>query len=67
MTKKKFSISHLNLMFRSWICHHTDLKLGHMLELLVRLNPLLETVNFLLKLRMSVRGCYGLNIDRHDF
>ena len=57
-------MTHLNLMFGRGVRHHGDLKLGHVLQLLVRLDPLLESVNFFLKLRMSVReeGC-RLKID----
>ena len=36
-------------MFRGRVRHYADLKLGHMLELLVGLNPLLKTIDFLLK------------------
>ena len=46
-------------MFRGRVGHHGYLELGHVLQLLVRLNALLETVDFLLKLKVFVReeGC----------
>ena len=56
-------------MFRGRIGHHGYLKLGHVLQLLVRLDALLEAVDFLLKLsvreRRRLRG--GLKIDLTRF
>ena len=58
-------------MFRGRVGHHGYLELGHVLQLLVGLNALLETVDFLLKLKVFVReeGCAwrGLKIDQTRF
>ena len=47
-------LTDLYLMLGGGVCHHRDLQLRHVLQLLVRLDPLLQTVDLLLEI--SVRS-----------